>query len=365
MICIKCNATIPDGSIYCNLCGAKQTPTKHGSKKRGNGQGCVYKRGSTWQAEITLGYYTRDGKRLRKRKTKCGFAKKKDALAWISTMQTGGEERKPITVAILWEQFRADLDTLSRSKRTAYGIAWRKISAEVEYRCIDELTVSELQEIVDSHAQSYYTARDIKSLLSHLYKLAIRDDYVDKNRATFIRLPELHSTEREVMTDDEIKALWSDWRASQSRVTAQMLVMLYTGIRPGELLDIRRDMVHLDEQWMSGGKKTAKGKNRKIIIPDRIVPIIEQMLAEGRDKIAYYRKTDDFYTAWKDKRVVLGIREDITPYCCRHTYITRLTALKVSPAMLQELAGHEDYDTTLDYTHLSVADRLAEVNRLE
>lgn len=49
---------------------------------------------------------------------------------------------------------------------------------------------------------------------------------------------------------------------------------------------------------------------------------------------------------------------------CTATYITNLTALKVSPAMLQELAGHEDYDTTLEYTHLSIADRLAEVNRL-
>ena len=57
--------------------------------------------------------------------------------------------------------------------------------------------------------------------------------------------------------------------------------------------------------------------------------------------------------------VIFGV-----PYCCRHTYITRLTALKVSPAMLQELAGHEDYETTLEYTHLSVADRLSEVNRL-
>ena len=32
--------------------------------------------------------------------------------------------------------------------------------------------------------------------------------------------------------------------------------------------------------------------------------------------------------------------------------------------MLQELAGHEDYDTTLDYTHLSVNDRFIEVEKL-
>ncbi len=80
--------------------------------------------------------------------------------------------------------------------------------------------------------------------------------------------------------------------------------------------------------------------------------------------IQCYGGRNAIYDSWNAMRDRLGLRSCLTPYCCRHTYITRLTALKVSPAMLQELAGHEDYDTTLDYTHLSVADRLAEVNRL-
>ncbi|MBR1723426.1 MAG: site-specific integrase [Ruminococcus sp.] len=81
--------------------------------------------------------------------------------------------------------------------------------------------------------------------------------------------------------------------------------------------------------------------------------------------LCWYKNKNDFYDEWTAKRAALGLREELTPYCCRHTYITRLTALGVSPAMLQELAGHEDYDTTLDYTHLSVAERLDAVNRLK
>ncbi len=365
MVCIKCNAEIPENSIYCNLCGAKQQKAPHGTKKRGNGQGSVYKSPSgTWTAEITLGFYNRDGVRKRKRKRKYGFEKKKDALAYILAMQNGVEERKSITVAILWEQFGQQLDSLSKSKRTAYNIAWRKIGKDIEYRSIDDFTVPELQEITDRYGTSYYTKRDIKNLLSHLYKIAIRDDYVDKNKASYIQLPELHSEERVVLSETEISTLWSDYTQNRHRITAQMLVMLYTGIRPGELLSIRSENVHLDEQYMTGGIKTKKGKNRKIIIPDKLIPVVEQMIAEGKDKIAHYSCADDFYGAWKLKRTELGIREAITPYCCRHTYVTKLTALKVSPAMLQELAGHEDYDTTLEYTHLSISDRLAEVNKL-
>ncbi len=365
MICIKCNAEIPDNSNFCNICGAKQTKTPHGTKKRGNGQGSVYKLPSgTWAAEITLGYYVRDGVKRRKVKRKRGFQKKKDAIAYLLALQNGIEERKTIRMSELWELFQQQTETLSKSKRTAYNIAWKKISKDIDYRTIDEFSVPELQEITDRHGTSYYTKRDIKNLLSHLYKLAIRDDYVDKNKAAYIQLPELHTEERTVLTDDEIAALWNDYNQNHHRITAQMLVMLYTGIRPGELMSICTENVHLDEHYMTGGIKTKKGKNRKIIIPDRLKPVLEMMIQENRNLIAWYNKSEEFYNAWKDKRSQLGIREAITPYCCRHTYVTKLTALKVSPAMLQELAGHEDYDTTLEYTHLSIADRLAEVNRL-
>ena len=116
---------------------------------------------------------------------------------------------------------------------------------------------------------------------------------------------------------------------------------------------------------MTGGIKTERGKRRKLIIPDKIAPIIEPLVGKSKSgRLYYYNKPEFFYNDWTDKRTALGFRGNLTPYCCRHTYITRLTALGVSPAMLQELAGHEDYDTTLDYTHLSIADRLNAVNLL-
>ena len=368
MICIKCGKEMQDDAVFCPYCGKKQTEKKAKPKRtRGNGTGTVYKdRNSNWIAEITVGYYMQDGVVRRKSRRKYGFRTKKDAINYIAALQNGKQERKRITVSELYQLFADSSGTLSKSKQQAYRTAWKKIEDAVGYRYIEELTVPELQELTDEAGTSYYTKRDIKSLLSHCYKLAIRDDYTDKNRAQYIQLPPLEQKEREVMTDAEIRLLWDDYHKRPSTITAQMLTMLYTGIRPGELLTIRKDNVHADEHYMTGGIKTQKGKNRKIIIPDKLLPLIRwMMLHEHHELIAWYNKDNDFYNAWIDKREELGIREEITPYCCRHTYITRLTALKVSPAMLQELAGHEDYDTTLEYTHLSISDRLHEVNRLD
>lgn len=364
---MKCNAEIPDKSNFCNICGAKQVSQPKNTKKRGNGQGTVYKRpNGTWTAQVTLGYYLKDGKKKRKVAQKYGFKTKKDALAYMQTLYDIPEKQKTITISELWEIYQnSDMNSLSAGKKTHYRTAWRKIESEVSYRTIDSFTVSELQNLIDNAAPTYGPRMDIKQLLSHFYKIAIRDDYVDKNKTEYVKLTKPASKERQVFADEEIDILWSDFNASPSRIIAGMLTMMYTGMRAGEMLKMRSENVHIDLHYMTGGIKTVKGMKRKIIIPDKLIPVLQFLIAEAKNgKILYYNPPNEFYTDWKEARARLGIREELTPYCCRHTYITRLTALKVSPAMLQELAGHEDYDTTLIYTHLSVEDRLEEVNKL-
>lgn len=366
MICKKCGKENPDNAPFCCWCGKAQAAPERKPKARGNGQGSVYKMPSgTWAAEVTLGYYIADGKHKRKRTRKYGFRTKKEAMAYIEILRANPEAPKIITISELYERVKPDLERLSKSKQTAYRVAWSKLRPDIEWRTIDSFTVPELQAIVDAAANSYYPRRDMKALISKLYQVAIRDDLADKNRANFIKLPKLETTERETFTDEEISALWADYAATGDKITAGLLIMLYVGIRPGELLTILSENVHLDGHYMTGGIKTERGKRRKLIIPDKIVPVIEPFVGKSKSgRLYYYNKSEHFYDAWREKRTALGFRENLTPYCCRHTYITRLTALGVSPAMLQELAGHEDYDTTLAYTHLSVADRLAAVNRL-
>ena len=364
MICPKCARELPEDAVLCCYCGRKLNAQKK-PRTRGNGLGSVYKSPSgTWTAEITIGWYMQDGTLKRKRRRKYGFKTKKAAAEYIAELKAADQKRDRITVSELVQIFFDGSDKLSESKQTAYRIAWNKIKDGIAHRYIDDLTVPELQDLTDDAGSSYYTKRDIKTLLSHCYKLAIRDDYTDKNRAQYIQLPALQTAEREIFTEDEIEQLWRCYRSTGDITACRMLIMLYTGIRPGELMTIRTENINLAEQYMTGGIKTEKGKQRKIILPDCILPLIEDSIRHSaRGLLAKYAK-NALYDAWNALRDELGMRSVLTPYCCRHTYVTRLTALKVSPAMLQELCGHEDYDTTLDYTHLSVRERLEEVNRL-
>ena len=366
MKCYVCNKNLPDDAVFCCYCGRKQNKAVVTYHRRPNGLGSVYKTPSgTWCAECTLGYIVENGEKKRKSARKKGFKTKKEAVQYLEQLQPKTDIKTTLTFSELFEKYQPDLEEISASKQSAYRIAWRRIAPALAHRPISEVSTEELCAAAEGIADSYYPRRDIKSLLSHLYKIALRVDAVDKDRSAYIKLPKHDVKEKEIFSDEDISKLWDDYKKSGQRVTAGILIMLYTGMRTKELLDALVENVHLEEHYLTGGAKTEKGKRRKIIIPDKLIPVVSALISEAeKGKLIYYSYVDAFYDAWNAKRAELGIRETLSPYCARHTYVTRCTRLNVSPAMLKELVGHEDYETTLNYTHLSVEDRLAAVNRL-
>lgn len=81
-------------------------------------------------------------------------------------------------------------------------------------------------------------------------------------------------------TDKEIALLWEIlWAINNVDI---VLIYIYTGCRPVELLDIKSEDVHLDERYMIGGVKTEAGKNRIIPIHKAIVPLVEYRLEQNR-----------------------------------------------------------------------------------
>ena len=68
---------------------------------------------------------------------------------------------------------------LSKSKQTASRIAWGKLNAIAD-REMDSITINDLQTVVDEKAQTYYPAKDMKTLLSHLFKRAVAEGHAHR-----------------------------------------------------------------------------------------------------------------------------------------------------------------------------------------
>jgi len=358
MNCIKCKTELPDGAVFCHICGRKQVQSTRTPKSRGNGQGSVYKRGNTWVAQIKShkgGNYTV--------KRKGGFERKKDALAYLDTLRV---KRRDHTVAELWDTFSNNaMLKLSDSVQLKYNLAYDRIK-DIQGVNMCDLTIEVIQNCVNASSKTFYPARDVKSLLSHLFKMAMAQQEVTVNLSQFVVLPELVEDEPVPFTDEELRKLWEDFE-SKDKNTGYILLMVYSGMMPGELFKCEKDMVHLDDQNIIGcGLKTKKRKELPIAYPDFIVPVLQELLVLSPTKHLLDMKRNSFYDWFHKKLEELGCRKELTPYACRHTTATALAlGNKVASSVIQKIMRHAKFTTTQRYIHPDNADMLAGLNTLE
>lgn len=362
MLCPKCSAQIPDESRFCSQCGKPLTSSRS-SHRRGNGEGSVYKRGSTWTAAVVLGYrLNANGKLQAVRRKKGGYKTKKEAKEAIQELRQEKIRTCP-TLGVLWNQFQQGrYKKLSDSQRDSYRIAWKKISS-LEFTPIDQLTTADLQSAVDQ-AQTFYPARDIRDLFSILYQLAMPDQFVQQNLAKFLVLPDLDAKPQEAFTPDEISKLWAHY-GEGNWWTGYILLMCYSAMMPGELLSARKEMVDIENKVISGaGKKTKERKKTPIVLADVIIPVLEDLMAHTPGEKLIRINKDRFYKVYYDTILQAGCRK-LPPYTCRHTTATILAEVNIPPSVIQKVMRHSSFSTTQHYIHIGTDPMLDAVNRIQ
>lgn len=354
-MCKKCRKEIPNGSLYCNFCGKKQTERNN---RRASGRGSIVKTQNGTYRLIVNRYY----QGIRYRKVKSGFVKKKDAEEYADTLlaqlnaEIGsiGNGKALIRYDLkklheVWMESET-YQKLSETKKTHYRTAWRRMHATDDIK-ISELKLSQMQEVLRNSGLNYYPQKDMKMLYSHLYKYAIKHELVSVNRAALLELPEQPNANRTPWELGEVQKWWGAYRGGDP-VARIILIMIHTGMRTGEMWAQDVDQIHLDEQYMIGGIKTEIGKNRTIPLASPIVPLVAESMKEARRGLMPWRTENEFYDKYAETVERIGVRP-LDPYSCRHTTATVLGELGVAPSVIQSIMGHASYEMTLHYTHIS------------
>lgn len=362
MNCRKCATPLLDGSIFCHMCGTRQS-TQRTQRGRGNGQGTAYKRGSTWTAQWTEGRYLDENNKLHiVRRTKGGFKTKTAALAYAAS-PPATEKRKAKTLRDYYRVYeKTGLEKVGDTTKDAYRIAWRRMSPLAD-REISSLTIEDIQDNVNTAASTYYTAKDMKSLYSHLFNRAMADGSATVNLSKFIQLPTLEEKEGEPFTAEEVNAFWSAYGNGDDFV-GYILVMIYTGMMPGELMKLEKDMIHYDTCEIIGcGAKTKKRKNTSIVFPDIIAPVLSDLSDKSQSRIGRVlcMNKDRFYAEYYKAVERAGVRP-LPPYSCRHTTGTSLALSNVALSVIQEVMRHSKVSTTQRYIHPDVTATRQAVN---
>lgn len=338
------------------------------AKTRGNGQGCAYKRGQTWTACVTIDWAFPDDPSKPKRpirRTKGGFATKKEAIAYCPVLLAGGHE-KPVEAPRLsayWKTYSdGDMLRLARNTQSAYRTAWNRLKTLHDVR-VDAITVDLLRTVVSGSCNTYDTAKDCKDLLSNLFELASADRFAPRELPSYIVLPDHEEKERIPFSREEQVALWKAYDNGDLRAAVPLL-MIATGLMPGEMQKLRVENIDLEKRIITrSGIKTKVRKATPVVLSDVIVPVVQDLINHAQPS-GYLLKRNEklFYEEYYAVLEASGCRR-LTPYSCRHTCASQLSIDKKIPEQTIRKIMRWSTSRMLDrYAHPDMSDAIDAVN---
>lgn len=241
--------------------------------------------------------------------------------------------------------------SVSKSAIKSYHIAFKHIS-NIADMPITDIHFQHLQNVINSmHVKglSYSSCKKVRTLLNQLFNYAIIQDYPITNYALHLNLgPNIPTIRRRVFTRQQINKLW----AVDTSYSRMILILLYTGLRIGELLNLRKQDINRRSSYLIvSHAKTKSGEGRVIPLHHRIIPLIEQLYIDTNDylfTISYTTFRKHFMNIMK----VLKCKHTI--HDTRHTFTSLLDPL-APPNALRSLLGHKQGDiTTRVYTHKTI-----------
>ena len=255
-----------------------------------------------------------------------------------------------------------------------YETAYKKLEP-IYNKKFRTLHIADMQPILDdleAQRRSESTRNKVRQLLSQMYQRAMADHIVTQNDALYLKVRSDEKVlgkkkQRPIFSDADIATL----KANDSDESVKLiLIMIYSGMRIGELMTLRKNNINLDIGYMIGGEKTEAGIDRLIPIHPFISSYVRYFYerAAGDLLVSGYRGNKDAKNfrnrAFYPTLIRLGINQAPTdnpaenakieaakkkPHAARRTFATMAVRSGIKPEHLQKIIGHTKYETTLKF----------------
>lgn len=205
-----------------------------------------------------------------------------------------------------------------------------------------------------------------RASLSAFFGWCVREKIIGRNPVAATRVPRSSDepTEMRPWTEEELEAVYEQWRAEDPQLADVLMVMAWTGVRWGEARAITvEDVVEVPtpgllirrSQPEGVATKSTKGRrSRRVPVANRVLPIVRRMqltkqpgdlLLTTAGGARLHRSA--VLRALKWPRTGQGRRV----HDLRHTAACLWLARSVDPGTVQAWMGHESIATTNRYLH--------------
>lgn len=253
--------------------------------KLANGSGSVLcldktgkKRRNPWTVRITVGW--KDGKQ--QRKYLGYYATQTEALIALADYHKNEVDfdLTNLTLKEVWERWIQGVENknLSNSVMRNHNATYGKLGSLLN-KPMKDIKMAHLQKWIDGVDLKPSTKGKMKSTVIQVFDYALQNDIVSKNYAKFIQINGKIEKVGSIFTNDEIKTLWDNVHEVEVK---ELLILIYTGMRIGEMLAISKENINFEEGYMIGGNKTESGKNRIIPMHNKIVPLVTELLGDNK-----------------------------------------------------------------------------------
>lgn len=362
LTCIKCKADLPDGAAFCPACGKKQAPQERKHRKRANGTGSISKlsgsRSRPWlarKAGVSIGTFA----------TRAEAQKALERLTDATVT-----DKYNMTFKQVYQRWHAE-HSREVSPKTLKDYEWAfGLCAPLHDRKIRTILRSDYQALIiaqEVKGRSKGTCNKVRVVLSMLGKWAYEEGITLTNNADSLSTSAKQLSTKETFLDADVKAM------QKSRLDAAdiALILIACGCRPGELFKV--PLADCFDDYFIGGSKTEAGKDRVIPIGPDGLDAYRKIRSKAADSGAELLITgyggSHVYSnfakrEWKKLMEEIG-RPGVTPYACRHTFITNAIRGGMDLPVLEAIVGHVDRETTRIYTHLRADDLVGAVHNLD
>ena len=344
-----------------------------------NGYGSVYKlpgkRRRPWVAAITTGRDIQAHKQTRK--VLGYFGTRQEALNALAEYNKDPYDiiTTKYTFSEIYEKWR-DVWSPGKSDNAlkAYRLAYNRCT--ILYNMpITDIKPHHLQRVLDSIKKAPSSIEKTLALFNRVFDFAVKNGHIRTSPAKNITLPferkNAPDEAREPFTAAEIKKVWEVYQGELNYTAAIVLMLIYCGCRISELLNLKKEDIHLAEQWfLIRESKTEAGTMRKVPIANKVLGIWKSFYSMSESEYiiltSHGRKMEygNFkYNYWAPLMEQLNM--DHTPHETRHTFITLMHRAGVDKDYIQIIVGHKIQGITAHYDHIDIEDYKDEVNKIQ